>query len=278
MSVHTRCLVEACERLGVPHSFVDGDDNFLEINLGGKRYYFPGASTPFNDGATSKICRDKEFSYKLLKGVIAMPKSLGFVDPEAPEKYRDWARMATTEAIVEKICSEFALPVIVKRNSGSQGRHVFLCKDRAEVATAVRKVFEKDEDGTKDYDHVLLAQEYIVAKKEYRAVVFGGNILMLYEKDVSDAVFTGNLSPLHWENSKAVQVADEKTIKRIQAFTAPIYSLLDLRYGGLDIIEDADGKLNLVELNSRPGFGLFAKDNGSEPLIQMYVKILQALG
>lgn len=277
MSVHTKCLTEACKRLDIPHSFIADDENFLQVDLGGHRYYFPGASTPFNDGATSKICRDKEFSYKLLKGAIAMPKSMGFVDPEGPEEYRGWARADSADAIVESICAEFALPVIVKRNSGSQGRHVFLCESRGEVAAAVKKVFKKDEKESNDYDYVVLAQEYIKAKKEYRAVVFEKNILLLYEKDVSDAVFTGNLSPLHWENSKAVQITDEKTIERLRAFTAPIYPLLDLRYGGLDIIEDDAGNLTLVELNSRPGFGRFAKDNGSEPLVQMYMKILQAL-
>lgn len=276
MSVHTKCLVEACKRLGVPHSFVDGDENFLQVNLS-QRYYFPGASTPFNDGATSKICRDKEFSYKLLHGAINMPKSMGFVDPEGPEGYRGYARVNSSEGIVENICAEFSLPVIVKRNSGSQGQHVFLCKTREEVKAAVQVVFEKDEENMKGYDHVVLAQEYVTGKKEYRAVIFEGQVLLLYEKDVSDATFTGNLSPLHWENSKAVHVTDPATIDRIQAFTAPIYPLLDLRYGGLDIIEDENGKLSLVELNSRPGFGRFAKDNGSEPLVQMYVKILKAL-
>lgn len=277
MSVHTKCLIEACKRLDILYSFVAGDENFLQVNLGGHRYYFPGASTPFNNGATSKICRDKEFSYKLLKDAIAMPKSMGFVDPEGPEGYRGYARVSSTEGIIENICAEFKFPVIVKRNSGSQGQHVFLCKNRDEVKAAVQVVFEKDEKDSKGYDHVVLAQEYIVAKKEYRAVVFEKNILLLYEKDISGAVFTGNLSPLHWENSKAIRIIDEKTIGRMQAFTAPIYPLLDLRYGGLDIIEDASGNLSLVELNSRPGFGRFAKDNGSEPLVQMYVKILSAI-
>jgi glutathione synthase/RimK-type ligase-like ATP-grasp enzyme len=277
MSVHTRCLVEACNRLGLPYSFIANDENFLRIERSGRRYYFPGASTPFNDGATSKICRDKEFSYKLLKDVIAMPKSMGFVDPEGPEKYRGYARVDSAEGIVKKICSEFNLPVIVKRNSGSQGQHVFLCKNREEVEAAVQKVFERDIEKPDKYDHVVLAQEYIEGKREYRAVVFEKKILLLYEKDISGAEFTGNLSPLHWDNSKAVHIKDEKLIERMQAFTAPIYPLLDLRYGGLDIIEDAEGNLSLVELNSRPGFGRFAEDNGSEPLVQMYQKILKSL-
>lgn len=276
MSIHTVCLVEACKRLGIPHSFVAGDENFLQINLA-RRYYFPGSSTPFNDGATSKICRDKEFSYKLLSGVVAMPKSMGFVDPEGPEGYRRWAREDSIPDIVEKICAEFDLPVIVKRNSGSQGKNVFLCKSRGEVAVAVQKVFERDEDDPAGYDHVVLAQDYVAGKKEYRAIVFERNILLLYEKDISGATFTGNLSPLHWENSKAVQITDAGIIRRIQDFAAPIYPLLDLRYGGLDIIEDANGNLTLVELNSRPGFGHFAKNNGSEPLVQMCMQILRNL-
>ena len=278
MSIHTDCLAEACKRLDVPCSFVGGDENFLQVDLAGRRYYFPGTSTPFNDGATSKICRDKEFSYKLLGKAIAMPKTMGFVDPEGPEVYRSYARAASTGEVIERILAEFALPVIVKRNSGSQGRHVFLCKSRDDVKVAVEKVFDKNEAETDKYDHVILAQEYIEGQKEYRAVVFEREILLLYEKDVSNALFIGNLSPLHWENSKAVHITDPAMIARMQEFTAPIYPLLDLRYGWLDIIEDAAGRLTLVELNSRPGFGRFAKDNGREPLVQMYMRIIVRLG
>lgn len=277
MSVHTRCLIEACKRLSIPYSFVADDESFLQLNVGAKRYYFPGSSTPFNEGATIKICRDKEFSYKLLKDVIAMPKTMGFVDPEGPEQYRGYVRVDSAEGIVEKICAEFSFPVIVKRNSGSQGKHVFLCKTRSEVEAAVQKVFEKEAEQPSKYDHVVLAQEYIEAKKEYRAVIFEENIILLYEKDISGAVFNGNLSPLHWENSKALNITDPKIIERLQVFTAPIYPFLDLRYGGLDIIEDASGNLTLVELNSKPGFGRFAQDNGSEPLVKMYEKILRSL-
>src|SRR6185369_17963468 len=97
-----------------------------------------------------------------------------------------------------------------------------------EVAAAVQAIFEKNPQG---YDHVVLAQEYSSGVKEYRAVVFEKNVVLLYEKDVTGARFTGNLSPLHWEESKAVLIKDQHLIRGIQAFIAPVYDLLDLCYG-----------------------------------------------
>jgi len=277
MSIHTKCIAAACERLGLSYTFISGDENFVKVETGGNRYYFPGPSTPFNDGATIKICRDKEFSYKLLSGAIAMPKTMGFVDPEAPEEYRGYALLGSIKEIAAKIGEAYSLPVIVKRNSGSQGRHVFLCKTSEEILDALQKVFDKNESDGDKYDHVALAQEYIEVKKEYRAVTFEREVILLYEKDISGATFAGNLSPLHWDFSKAVHINDPLTIRRMQEFLAPIYPLLDLRYGGMDIAEDAGGNLTLVELNSRPGFARFAKDNNKEPLIAMYEKILGSL-
>jgi glutathione synthase/RimK-type ligase-like ATP-grasp enzyme len=64
----------------------------------------------------------------------------------------------------------------------------------------------------------------------------------------------------------------------LREFIAPIYELLELNYGGLDIIEDAAGALRLVEINSRPGFSYFVRDNGREPLVKMYEMILTSLG
>jgi biotin carboxylase len=108
-----------------------------------------------------------------------MPKTAGWVDPQGPAQYHGYARAESHAAIVDKICAEFSLPVIVKRNSGSQGQHVFLCKSRAEAAAAVAAVFDPEPRG---YDHVVLAQEYIEPRKEYRAIVFRKEVLLAYEK------------------------------------------------------------------------------------------------
>jgi len=86
--------------------------------------------------------------------------------------------------------------------------------------------------------------------------------------------FVGNLSPLHWENSKSVLIDDKNFLTKMSAFIKPVFSKIDLKYAGLDIIEDKLGKLWLIEINSQPGFTYFIRDNSDKEIIKMYRKIL----
>ena len=49
------------------------------------------------------------------------------------------------------------------------------------------------------YDYIFLAQEYISIAQEYRVLVYDNELQFVYLKDNSEADFTGNISPLHFE-------------------------------------------------------------------------------
>ena len=62
--------------------------------------------------------------------------------------------------------------------------------------------------------------------------------MVVYDKDISQAAFTGNLSPLHWEGVIAKQVSDRETITAIDEFIKPIFQKMSIPYVGLDIALD----------------------------------------
>ncbi|MGP8330326.1 MAG: ATP-grasp domain-containing protein [Methanosarcinaceae archaeon] len=267
------CVVEACKRLQISCDFMDKNQNFVRVNLQ-KPYYFLNFSTPFGRHDIVRICRDKEFTYKVVKDIVRTPRTIGYLDPFCRKGYRKYAQTDSYETIEQRIIDNFELPVIVKRNQGTRGKNVFLCQDRTAIRNAILTIFNKN---TKLYDYVAIAQDYIRVQYEYRVILFYDEILLVYRKDIMNARFTGNLSPLHWENSHAVLVAKEKKIAEIKKFVAPLYSALALQFSGLDLIQDEKGDLWLLEINSQPDFDIFMRDNGSERVVQIFEKMVLKL-
>ena len=277
MSDHpnTRCVRKACDALGIPYQTHDAYGNFVAVGLDPVRY-FVNAATPFNNGAVDKICKDKAFAAGLLKEVTRTPRTRGYFDPYPQDpQYAGYVVEKSYEEIADSILGEFPLPVIVKMNSGLKGKNVYLCKDRTEVLRAVETIFNHELPSS---DFVALAQEYIAPKREYRAVVFRKKVLLVYEKDISGATFIGNLSPFHYENARAAQVTDPAVITRVRESIGGMFAVLDLEFGGIDLIEDNAGTLHVIELNTHPGFNYFVRDNGDGPLVAMYENILRQLG
>lgn len=261
----------ACQELNINFEIVNRYESLLKIKLGpNKNYYIANYTLPFNSSSMAEICTDKEYTYQILKNVIAMPKTSAFVDPCGD--YRQYVNCPNIKSIVEEIRNYFNWPLIIKRNRGWGGKNVFLCQDVGEVELSLKKIFDKN---SKEYDLVALAQEYIDIAKEYRAVFFKRKLLLLYEKNKDGAEYVGNLSPLHWENSQAVHITDAKLMAEIQNFIEPIFQQIPLNYAGVDVALDRLGKYWLIELNCQPAFSRFIQDNGEEKVINMLKYILQ---
>ena len=233
-----KLLLEACQELNINYEILHRHQNLVRIKLKQKYYYFVNYTTPFNSKPITEIFKDKEYTYELLKDKIRMPKTIGFLSPFCAEKYKKHLDYKTIEAIENKILKEFELPVIIKRNRGATGKNVFLCKKEENMAGYVNRIFNIN---NKDYDYVALAQEYIKIDCEYRAIFFDQKLILLYEKDKSDAQYTGNLSPLHWKGAKARHITNANIISSIENFVQPIFQELPVKYAGFDIAMDNNG-------------------------------------
>lgn len=262
-TTNTRCLIEAAKRLGLAYKIFDDSGNLIEIESKGppathrgartgKKLFFANYSTPFNQNSFTRITRDKEFTYKILKDVIKMPKTVGFVDPEYNEGGEMRSMPVSLPEIADQICRQFNFPFVLKPRSLSRGRNFFICRKKEDAGSALRSIFEKNQF----YDYLALAQEYIEPKNEYRVVVF---------KNVPELFYTVKK-----------QVTDSTTTQGIEAFLRPILGYLDIGFAGLDVIEDSVGNKYLLEINAEPGFANFVEKNGEEPIVDLYSKILRS--
>jgi glutathione synthase/RimK-type ligase-like ATP-grasp enzyme len=263
-------VIKACQKLDIPYETFHASQSLLRIKLD-KYYYFVNNGTPFNSEAINEVFKDKEYTYLLLKDKINMPRCLGFLSPFCPKEYQQYLVYQNLAEITAEVTQNFALPVIVKKNRGFGGNHVFLAKTVEDIRGAFSEIFDVN---SKNVDYVALAQEYIDIIHEYRVIVFHNEILLVYEKDKSQANFTGNLSPLHWEGAIALHITDETLITEIQDFIEPIFSEMMINYAGFDIARDADGKLWLIEINGTPGYNIFIRDNGEDIIVTMFQTIL----
>lgn len=143
-----------------------------------------------------------------------------------------------------------------------------------EIRNALDRIFNVN---SKNYDYVALVQESIHIVREYRSVCLKQEQIVLYEKDISQAEFTGNLSPLHWEGAIARSVTDLQTIQAIDRFIQPIFQKMAIAYVGLDIALDDRDQYWLIEANSHPNFDIFIRDNGENEIVKLFQKILEYL-
>lgn len=267
-------LLQACENLNISYEIIHPTENLLKIKLNNKQHYFCNYSTPLINQAVAQIIKDKEYTFHLLKQKIKLPRTVGFLSPFCDLQYKIYLKFPSLKDIILEIKDKFEIPVIVKRNSGSGGHNVFLCQNQDEIENALKEIFNVN---CKRYDYVAIAQEFIHIKSEYRAVFLNKELVLLYEKDITDAKFAGNLSPLHWDGAKAKYINDPKILSEIANFAKPIFEELDLDYGGLDIVLDRDNQYWLIEVNSHPNYTIFTRDNGKEPVLKIFEKMLVSL-
>lgn len=274
MQTNISLVLEASQELNISYEILAPNQNLVRIKLKGQDYYFVNFSMPFNNEQIVHIFKDKEYTYHLLKGKINTPQTLGFLSPFCEEKYHKYLEFKDCAEIAAEVGKTFSLPVIVKRNRGSAGNNVLLCETKEQVQAAIATVFNVN---SKDYDYVCLAQEYIDIRHEYRAVFFNHKLVLLYEKDKSDAKFAGNLSPLHWDGAKANHITDSEIISEIENFVRPVFEEIQINYAGFDIALDTNGKYWLIEINSSPNFEIFVRDNDRQIAVIMFKGILESL-
>lgn len=271
MLTNIKMLLAACKKLSIEYEILHPNQNLVKVKLSDREYYFTNYSTPLIPQSIAEIFKDKQYFYQVFRDVVKMPRTVSFISPYCDQKYKEYLRYSTTDDIIAEIENNFELPVIVKRNRGSGGNNVFKCFDLLQIRNALDCIFNVN---SKNYDYVALVQEPINIVKEYRSVCLNQEQIVVYDKDISQAAFTGNLSPLHWEGAIAKQVSNDETIASINKFIQPIFRKMSIPYVGLDIALDDHQNYWLIEANSHPNFDIFIRDNGEDAIVGLFEEIL----
>jgi D-alanine-D-alanine ligase-like ATP-grasp enzyme len=136
----------------------------------GKKRYFRYSSLDLNTLGASEISKDKDYANFFMK-------RMGY--PTIPGKTffsADWSKAIDSPRGIDaayRYAQKIGLPVIVKPNSGSQGKGVALVHSRREFYAAMHRIFK--------LDRIALVQTP-VAGRDYRIVVLDDKIISAYER------------------------------------------------------------------------------------------------
>lgn len=268
----TNLIIKVCQKLGVEFSKATKNSSVLELKSSNGIHFIINSNLGLISSTQAQLCIDKAYQYEILNQIIASPKTISYLDPYS--QFGHFAKIKSHKKIIADIKENFSFPIVLKKNTGSEGQNIFLCKNENQLTKAVANIFDQNHHL---YDHVLLAQDYIEILEEYRAIFYKHQLELLYKKDNSKAVFTDNLSPLHFKGSKAFDIKDKKLFTEIENFIKPIFTKLDLAYAGYDIAKDKNDKLWLIEINSSPGFSYYLRDNEEKKVFDLFEKIISDL-
>ena len=230
---------ELCQENHIPLRIIHECGNLLEVTaLDGQTYLFAVGTTPFNNQSIVRLCCDKEFFYNYYQDVITMPQKKGFLDPNCGPDYSEYLRFKTMNAIIQEGKHLFSYPLIVKMNQGSQGKCVFKVCDDKQFEHALKEVYKND--------YIALVQEYVDIKSEYRIVYLNKRLMFAYKKNNENAIFTGNISPLHFDGAYAEIVEDKELLNAFDKFIQPMLLKKDIPYCGLDVALDKEDKMWLI--------------------------------
>ncbi len=277
LKISQLALIKACKELNIQYEIIHKHQILVKVTLPNKtNLFFTHHYKAFNREDIVKICKDKDLSYTILAPHIKVPKWKSYLAPNLNEKYLPLLDFPTRKAIANDIEKNFKYPVVLKRNFGSQGHNVYLCNNRADILSALRRIFSRSRKFGA-FDYIAIAQEYIKIKKEYRVIAYKRKLMFAYEKNIDDAVFVGNLSPLHWENAKGVLVQDANILEKLEAFSQGVFNAIPINFVGLDIAIDENGEFFIIEINNSPGMGIGAGSFGMDPIVRMFKYILKDL-
>lgn len=256
MTTATGLLIKAIKQLKIPYTFIDSDEAFVRLDFPASKHFIINNTLGIISNSDRRITVDKAYQYLLLKDVCAMPKTKAYLDPQT--RYQKNLSYTTHEQIAQDILANFSLPFILKKNRGHKAVHVFKIHNRDELIDKIGVIFDQK---NKEYDFMLLAQEFIEPKSEITVLFYNGTVYLNFLKH---------------QGNKIVH-ATESQLKEIPKIVAALISVWPIKFAGLDIIEDLNGKLWLLEVNSTPSIAHYVQYKGEKDVLALYTDILSDL-
>ena len=278
-----RMIRELCEELDIKmekKSF----DWILKLSKNDKIKYIVDTNFPLNPESSGKIVSDKYATYEILNDMgIPIVKHAMIFNPTIRYAF------VPDEGNYSRIISEFSQygTLVVKPNSGCEGRGVTLCKTLKEVEIAIQKLFKTNAS-------VSICPYYDI-KKEYRTFYLNGKILLIYGKtkpyvigdgkstleqlilnenlpdksivdenisllDLAAVPEKGEKIELSWKhNLSGVLEKGSELYERIENLAVTAGKAIDVKFATIDIIHTFEDKLYVMEINSGIGTTVFAE-------------------
>ncbi len=258
-----KVVEEFCSRHGVEVA-LHSDGWVLELRKGRRRHLIFGVDFGLNASSSAAIARDKSATSEVLlaNGVPTVAHHL-LLRPGTPAAL---GREETEQQAVY-FFRKLGRCVVVKPNDGFLGMDVFRVHSEDRLLHILNRLFAGH--------RAVAVSPYIAARYEYRVCVLKGQPEITYKKVRQEGSFYFNLSK-GARPSKEIDLAILPTLHSLAVDTARV---LNLDLVNVDVFEDANGALQVLEVNPGISFELYAQENEvfQEEVRGLYEKILKTL-
>lgn len=268
-------IKEICDELGIEYKIMS-KDWVIMLEKNGVKKFISGFKFDLNSHALGQILDDKYATYDLLKNckIAIIEHNIIY----GPNNKNDYAIGCNTVEYVEELFEKYDENIVLKINGGTCGNEVIHITDLQELKDKYEKL-------SKRYHSFSLCPFYDI-ENEYRAIVVGDKIELLYKKikasvtgdgkrkikdlliDFNPTFFEGydkenadtilddgEIFEYDWRfnlcnGAKASFDIAENDKSNITNLASKIAKEIGVKFGSIDIIKTTDGRYYTMEINS----------------------------
>ncbi len=298
---------EVCTELGIKMEKLSYDW-ILQLSKDGKVRHITGTRFDINPEATGNIACDKYATYEVLKS-----QNVPVIEHTMLFNPTTRSRSIDNNGVWLKVVSEFLKEgkLVVKPNSGCEGKGVFLCNTLKETEIAVERLF-------KEHNSISLCPFYDI-DTEYRTFYANGEVRLIYGKTKPYVIGNGKssmgelISELNLPDKSVVKdningidleyipAIDEKVevswkhnlsggakpsllpkgdlYNKITNLAITAGKAMNINFATIDIIQTKTGELYVLEINSGIGATIFIEsiEGGYEMIKSIYRDVLKRM-
>lgn len=271
----------ACLRWKAKSSFdivcqtIGEKDNTTRVQMNGSSFIFFNCTSPFNPASVPLIANSKILFYQAVKDdaqfpeTIKVSQSVAYYEPN--DRHADdrntYRNLPSIDKVIDDVKTRFDFPLVVKPDQGRLGRNVIKAETPNQVRTGLKAIF--------DEEPLAVVQDYIPIVKEFRAIIFDGECIILYEKNKDQAIANNNLNPIYWQGSIPILSDDTWLQSQCDLLAQYLLNSMGFVHGGLDIGLDESGQLWLIEANASPmGLARLIENGGAKAVEQLTDKMI----
>ncbi len=220
------------EKVELPDVFwarTGASTNYFQLTL--LRYFEHQGVFIINNAHSIEIAKDKLSSLQeMARNNLPIPKTM----------------LGRFPICIETIEKNFSYPFVMKKNTGSRGRGVYLIKDQDHFEEVQELLSESD----KKFNFIF--QEFVKAShgRDLRVYVVGGRAIGAMLRSANKG-FRANVS-------KGASVDNFLLTPEVEWLAVESAKVLGLEIAGVDLLFEEDG-YKICEVNSNPGFEGFEK-------------------
>ncbi len=241
LTFHT-IISELADEQGLIHRTYS--NNWIhEISNGSVQKIIIGLHFPLNSESSAGLARDKTATSILLShyGVPVIPHIL----ISLPHRYLEGHFFSVVEE-VEKL---YGYPLVVKPNTGAEGRKVELVQQRGELRAHIDEIHSTGV--------AAALAPFIPNAVEYRVVMLDMNALIILKKSPQKGEWRHNLT----RGASASLDIPSAVKSRLLAIAQKTMGVMGLRVASVDILMNEKAGYQVLEVNSSISLLHFAKHN-----------------